>query len=375
MVEKSLVKILSSFIFNSTICCILQPKDGLMKIYRIGLASYGMSGQVFHAPLIHIQKGLQLAAILERNRRLSATRFPATKIVTRYEELLDDPEIDMVVVNLPDPLHYDMARKALDSGKHVIVEKPFVRQSKQGRELIELANRRELLLSVFHNRRWDGDFLTVRRILENGILGRLVEYEAHFDRYRNYIREDTWKEKSGSGSTLYNLGSHLIDQAIMLFGKPDHVFAEIRILRDGGKVDDAFTLLLGYADVRVTLKSSYLVKEPGPRYLLHGTEGSYIKYGTDPQEEALKKGDRPPGKDWGKEPESDWGILSTEKGNRKFHGKYETLPGRYQDYYANIYQALNRKSPPEVTAEQANLVIRVIEAAFESHESGCRVQI
>lgn len=341
----------------------------------VALASFGMSGQVFHGPLLHLHPGFQLISILERNRELSRERYPEARIVRTYKDLLQQEQVDLVVVNTPDPLHYEMARLALLAGKHVIVEKPFVRKSREGQELIKLAKRAGLLLSVFHNRRWDGDFRTVRKIIEEGKLGRLVEYEAHFDRYRNYIQENTWKEESGEGSTLYNLGSHLIDQALVLFGKPEHVYADVRILRTGGKVDDAFTVLLGYPEVKVTLKAGYLVRESPPRFQLQGTEGSFLKSGIDPQEEALKRGELPSGADWGREAESEWGLLHTGSGEKEFNGKYETLPGRYLDFYEDIHRSLQEGRAPSVTAEQANLVIRVIEAAMESQEKGRRIYL
>jgi scyllo-inositol 2-dehydrogenase (NADP+) len=341
----------------------------------VGLASYGMSGQVFHGPLIHVNPAFEIVSILERSKDLATKRFPYAKIVRTYDMLLEDERIDLVIVNTPDPLHYDMCMEALKAGKNVIVEKPFVHDSKKGQELINLAKDRKLLLSVFQNRRWDGDFLTIRDILNKKLLGRVVEYEAHYNRFRNIIVEDTWKEDIGSGSTLYNLGSHLIDQAIVLFGKPEYVYADIRVLRTGGRVDDAFTLLLGYEGIKVTLKASYLVKESGPRYYLHGSNGSYLKYGIDPQEEALKGGELPEGKNWGKEAMEDWGILNTEAGGKSVRGKYETLPGCYGEYYDNIARALNEGIEPAVLSEQANLVIRIIEAAMESNKTGKRIQI
>jgi predicted dehydrogenase len=346
-----------------------------MKIYGVGLAAYGMSGQVFHAPLLDAHPGFAVSSILERSKNLSSARYPEAGIVRNLEQLLNDPAVDLAVVNLPDPMHYEACRSALLAGKHVIVEKPFVRESRHGEELIALAEEKGLLLSVFQNRRWDGDFLTVRKIIEEKLLGRLVEYEAHFDRYRDYIQENTWKELEDSGSTLYNLGSHLIDQALVLFGKPDDVFADIRIFRDGGRVDDAFTLLLGYKDIKVTLKASYTVREPGPRYYLHGTRGSYLKHGNDPQEEALKQGAVPGGEGWGRESESDWGLLNTDSGKDHFRGKFETLSGNYTAFYKDIYNSLEQGNDPEVTASQANLVIRVIEAAFESHRTGKRIPV
>ncbi len=340
-----------------------------------GIASYGMSGMVFHAPLLHVHPGFDIVSILERTKNLSQARYPQARIVRSFEDLLKDDGVELVILNTPDPFHYEMTRETLLAGKHVVVEKPFVLDSRQGEELIQLARDKNLLISVFQNRRWDGDFLTVRKILGDGLLGRLVEYEAHFDRYRNFIQEDTWKEEPGSGSTLQNLGSHLIDQALVLFGRPEYVYADIRILRTGGKIDDAFTVLLGYPEVKVTLKASYLVREPGPRYFLHGTEGSYLKHGIDPQEEALKQGEWPGGNGWGREPESDWGLLHTGAGSKFYRGKYETQPGNYLAYYQDLHRALTEGTEPPVTGEQANLVIQVIESARKSNETGRRIPI
>lgn len=345
-----------------------------MRRIGVGLASYGMSGEVFHAPLLSVNPGFEIISILERTKSLSRERYPEVKIIRHYHEMLNDDSVELVVVNTPDRLHYEMARQALEAGKHVILEKPFTLDSREGEKLIGIANERERLLSVFQNRRWDGDFLTVREILDKGLLGRLVEYEAHFDRYRNFIQQNTWKEEPESGTgTIFNLGSHLIDQALVLFGKPEYINADIRVQRTSGKVDDAFTLWLGYRDVKVTIKASYLVREPGPRYLLHGTEGSFLKHGIDPQEEALKKGELPGGPDWGEESLEEWGRLNTAIGEH--NGPYRTLPGNYPAYYQNIHETLTGKAKLAVTANEANLVIRVIEAAIESSKSGNRVNI
>ncbi len=344
-----------------------------MQTIGVGLVSYGMSGHVFHAPLLSVNPGFRIISILERTRSLSMEMYPESKIIRNYHELLKDDSIELVVVNTPDRFHFGMAREALEAGKHVILEKPFVLDSRKGDELISLANDQKRMLSVFQNRRWDGDFLTVREILDKGLLGRLVEYEAHFDRYRNFIPENTWKEDPASGTgILYNLGSHLIDQALVIFGNPEHINADIRIQRTGGKIDDAFTLWLGYPDVKVTIKAGYLVKQPGPRYLLHGTEGSFLKHGIDPQEEALKKGILPAGPEWGEEAREEWGHLNTAIGPQD--GPYRTLPGNYPAYYENIYQVLTGKAELSVTADQANSVVKVIEAAIESSQSGHRIR-
>ena len=263
--------------------------------------------------------------------------------------------------------HYNLAKTALEAGKDVVVEKPFTLTSKEADKLIQLARNKGLLLTVFQNRRWDGDFLTVKSIIEKGLVGRLTEFESHFDRYRNFINDDTWKEDPESGSgTLYNLGSHMIDQALVLFGMPEGVSADVRILRSGGKVDDSFDLRLEYAKVRVTVRGGYLVREPGPRYILHGTEGSFLKWGIDPQEEALKAGKKPGGEDWGVEHTGNYGLLNTKIDGLHFRGRIETIPGNYLAYYDNIFRVIRYGDSPAVPAQEAANVIRVIEAAYRS---------
>ena len=347
-----------------------------MKIIHVVIASYGMSGKVFHAPLLHTHQSFEITKILERTKDNAKDRYPYAEIVRRYEDLLGDPQIELIVVNTPDNLHHEMVLKAIEARKHVVVEKPFTLSVRDADDLIERAKRAGVLLSVFQNRRWDSDFLTVQKIIQEKLLGRLVEFEAHFDRYRNFIQENTWKERSESGSgTIYNLGSHLVDQALVLFGIPGSVFADIRTLRTGGSVDDAFTLLLKYDDVKVTLKASYLVREPGPKYYLHGTLGSFLKAGMDHQEEALNKGLYHGSDDWGKEPEEDWGTINTEKAGSQFRQSVESVPGNYMTYYDKLYEALVNDKENPVPAEQGRDVIRVIEAAKESNTTGQAVKI
>jgi scyllo-inositol 2-dehydrogenase (NADP+) len=267
-----------------------------------------MSGLVFHAPLISSNPGFRLHKIVERSTDKSRERFPQATIVRSFDELLADDSLELIVVNTPNVLHRDMGRRALEAGKHVILEKPMTVTTSEGQELIDLARSRNLVLSVFQNRRWDGDFRTVQQVLQSQVLGHVVDLEAHFDRFRNYIEANTWKEESGPGSgLLYNLGSHMIDQALVLFGKPDAVTGETGIQRPGGQVDDYYHLTLHYPNRRVVLKSSYLVRETGPRFLLHGTQGSFIKSGLDPQEAALKAGLAPGSADWGVEESDTWG--------------------------------------------------------------------
>src|SRR4030042_3886520 len=332
------------------------------------IASYGMSGSTFHAPLLHTHRGFFLKTIMQRHSRSALEKYPYVTIVKSYEELLSDKEIELIIVNSPDNTHFELASEALKAGKHVIVEKPFTTNVNDGEKLIALAGKKHRILSVFQSRRWDGDFLTVQKIIRNKALGRLVEYEAHFDRYRNYI-QDSWKEKPGNQTgTLYNLGSHLIDQALVLFGMPECVYADIRIMRTGGRVDDAFDLRLYYKDIRVTLKAGYLVREPGPKFMIHGTEGSFVKYGIDPQEEDLKQGRSPDETGWGTEPESEWGILNTNKDGILIRTRIKTVPGCYIEYYSNVFDAIVKGSELSVKPEEALNVISIIEAAYISSD-------
>lgn len=332
-----------------------------------GIASYGMSGKVFHVPLIHAHPGFHIKTIVERSRNEVKNRYPEINVVRSFEEMLKDPEISLVIINTPDNTHAEFAHKALNAGKHVVVEKPFTLHKGEAEDLLNLAERKQKVISIFQNRRWDGDFLTVQKIIKNELLGRLVEYEAHFDRFKNHIQAKTWKEEAASGTgLLYNLGSHLIDQALVLFGTPEAVTADIRVLRTGGVIDDFFEVILHYTDLRVMVKSSYLVREPGPRFTLHGTSGSFVKYGLDPQEADLKNGKIPGSPNWGMEREECWGYVNADKGGLHFSGKIETLPGNYMEYYNNIYDVITLGNDLSVKPEDAINVITVIEAAYRS---------
>lgn len=333
---------------------------------RTSLLSYGMSGEVFHGPLLEAHAGFEVASVMQRNPTKSAQH--RYRVVNDYQDILDDDSVDLVVVNTPNDSHHTYALKALQASKHVIVEKPFTVTVQEADELIALAKQQKKMLTVFQNRRWDADFLTVRKVLAAGLLGKLVECEIHYDRYRNYIEANTWKEEAKPGTgILYNLGSHLIDQALVLFGMPRYVDARIGIQRPGGRVDDFFDIRLEYDGFLAILKSSYLVREQGPRFILHGTEGSFLKGGIDPQEQALKDKKIPGTPGWGAEDKRWWGKLNTTVGNEHVEGPYETVPGNYLSFYDNVYDALTRGAPLAVQAEEARNVILLIEACQESN--------
>jgi scyllo-inositol 2-dehydrogenase (NADP+) len=333
-----------------------------------GLLSYGMSGEVFHAPLLSVHPGFTLKKVLQRNSVSAKTRYPEVQVVRQPEDIFSDKEIELVIVNTPNITHYDFASRALLAGKHVVVEKPFTNTAKEAQLLIELAQQCGRTLTVFHSRRWDGAFMTLRSVLASGVLGKVVEFEAHYDRFRNYIAPRTWKEEPGPGSgILYNLGSHLLDQVLLLFGSPVYVDARIGIQRPGGQVDDFYDIRLEYPGLNVIVKSSYLVCEPGPFYIVHGVDGSFIKYGLDPQEEALKLHQVPGTPGWGEEPEQFWGKIVTETKGIRREERVKTQPGSYLGFYQSLYEALREGKPLAVTVTQAMKVIQLIEAAIQSN--------
>jgi scyllo-inositol 2-dehydrogenase (NADP+) len=340
------------------------------------ILSYGMSGEVFHAPLLEVHPGFKMKTILQRNSLKAKQYYPNVIIVKTIDEIINDREIELVIVNTPNDTHLDFATKALNAEKHVIVEKPFTNTVGEAQQLISLAKKKNKVLSVFQSRRWDGGFMTLQKILNSGVLGKVVEYEAHYDRFRNYITPNTWKEDPGPGSgILYNLGSHMLDQVLVLFGKPNFISGRTGAQRPNGKVDDYYDLRLEYSDMNVIVKSSYLVREPGPMYTVHGVNGSFVKYGIDPQEDALKIHQIPGSPGWGTEPEKFWGKLNTEINGVHYEGKIETLPGNYLGYYQNIFEAIRLEKELEVKPEQSMDVIELIEASLKSSQERKAVRI
>lgn len=340
-----------------------------MKILQVGLAGFGAGGQVYNAPVFSSVEGYALSKIMTSNPAniaVARERYPRAHVVQDFQDLISDKDIDLIVITTPNHLHFPLAKQALEAGKHVVVEKPFTTNSKDAAKLIALSKKHKRVLSVNHNRRWDSDIQTVQKVIQEGKLGKIVEFKAHFDRFRNYIKPG-WKEKKelpGSG-ILYDLGSHLIDQALLLFGKPSEVFANMQTQRASSNVPDHFEILLLYPKLKVSLTAGMLVKKPGPRYSLLGRMGSFVKYGMDVQEAALKQGKSPNDTiDWGIEPQEQWGELHLEDRSQPV----QSVAGDYREFYRNIYNAIVHGHPLEVTPKQAKTVIDVIEAAQQSHE-------
>ncbi|HZY72992.1 MAG TPA: Gfo/Idh/MocA family oxidoreductase, partial [Edaphobacter sp.] len=293
------------------------------------------------------------------------------------EEALADPSIRLIVVGTPNETHFALAKQALEAGKHVVIDKPFAATSTQARELIDLAKSRDLVLAPYHNRRWDGDFLTVRKILDRKVVGRLVTFESHFDRFRPLPREATWKESSNpANGMLFDLGPHLVDQALALFGTPRAITASVRRDRDATDIEDAFDITLHYDRLLAHCRATMLACDAAPRFLLHGTLGSFKKYGLDPQEPTLVAGGKVPpvgdARPWLADPESEWGTLTVAPNpadpGTLIRTRIETELGDYRGYYANVRDAINGKAPLEVQSEDAYRVIRLLEMARESSD-------
>ena len=331
---------------------------------NVCLVGYGLAGRVFHAPTISATAGLRLHSIVQRSGDDAARDWPEARLLRSIDEALGDPAVDLVVIATPNPSHAPLAAAALDAGRHVVIDKPLATSGSEGEALLALATRRQRLLSVFHNRRWDGDFLTVRDLIESGTLGRIVAFESYFDRWRPQVR-DAWRERDEPGSgILFDLGAHLIDAALRLFGMPDAVRSRIMRERDGALTDDAFDLDLDCAGVRVRLGASMLAATPRPRFVLRGTRGSYVKYGLDPQEAALRDGDFYRSARWGSELESAWGELRVADADGTIRARaLPTRHGDYRGYYADVASAIRTGASPEVTAAQGLDVIRIIERA------------
>ncbi|MDB5272750.1 MAG: oxidoreductase [Chitinophagaceae bacterium] len=329
-----------------------------------GLTSYGMSGQVFHAPFIEAHEGFQLKYILERTASLSKERYPNVVIACSFEELLQDEEVELIVVNTPNQLHAPMAKQALLAGKHVVVEKPFSITVAEGKEVMAIAKQQGKTLNVFHNKRFEGEFKTVRQLIQDKTLGELSLFETHFDRYRPEIGTKKWKEEDVPGAgLLYDLGPHMIDQVLVLFGWPKAITADLQKQREGSQVIDYFHITLHYDHHDAIVTAGMFAQGPVVKYLIKGDKGVYTKFGTDPQEALLKQGVLPTTYDWGKEASSQWGKIMNAKGEESF---VPTLTGTYMDYYEAVYKTIREGAPQAVQVVEALNTIAVIELALKA---------
>jgi scyllo-inositol 2-dehydrogenase (NADP+) len=355
----------------------------------VGVIGYGLGGQVFHTPFVSAVPGLKLVSIMTTKGEDAAKAYPSARISRSINDVLADESVELVVVSTPNETHFDLASRAIEAGKHVVIDKPFAATSAEARQLANLAKSKGLLVVPFHNRRWDGDFLTVRKILADGSLGRVVTFESHFDRFRPTPRENTWKEAGNpANGMLFDLGPHLVDQVLAVFGAPEAITASVRAERDHSEIEDAFDITLHYPGTNgkgllAHCRASYLACINAPRFLLHGTHGSFIKFGLDPQEPALVGGAKvppmgSPGR-WLEEKESGWGKLAVapvpSDPTMLVEKVVKTEPGDYRGFYANVRDAILGTATLAVTPEDGYRVIRLLELARESSAKRCTLKV
>ena len=343
---------------------------------RVGLIGFGLAGQAFHAPVIVGVPGMELAAILERHGSRAKERYPKIRVARTLDEMLSDQTIGLCVVATPNDSHFSYTKACLEAGRDVVVDKPFTPTLAEAEQLVRLAAARGRLVTVYQDRRWDGVFQTVKKLVASGELGAIAEYEARFDRFRLEPRLN-WREEAGfpAAGVLWDLGPHLIDQALVLFGEPETISAAALCQRAASIVDDAFDVCMQYPRLRATLRARIIAYAPGPHVQIHGTQGSFVKYGMDPQEDILRSPTCPDGDqwgpEWGEEPEERWGTLSLASGETR---KVKTERGDYRRFYANVRDAIEKQAPLDVTPDQALRTMRVLLLAHKSSREGRTVR-
>ena len=343
---------------------------------KTGICSYGMSGKLFHAPFIQAHPGYELTAIVERNRNDSRERYPDSVLSRSFEELLSMDNLQLIVVNTPVQTHFDYAKQAIEAGKSVIVEKPFTVTSGEAAILAQLAKERNVFLSVYQNRRYDGDYRAIKNVVEQNLLGELKEVEMRFDRYRpGYSGKEHKEGRLPGAGSLHDLGAHLIDQALQLFGWPLQLFADIRRLRKDVEANDYFELLLYYPSLRVRIKSTIFARETFYAYILHGEKGTYLQQRSDMQEQQLLAGVIPSIESWCPPPPLPDGLLHTEKEGRVIREATTSSPGNYMGYYNDVYKSLSGAGANPVPAGDAVKTMMIIDAAFNSADTGKIVEL
>jgi len=327
---------------------------------RVALLGYGFAGKTIHAPLIRSVAQLELVQVMSGKEARVHADLPGMVVTASADDVFGNPAVDLVVIATPNSTHFDLASRAMSAGKHVVIDKPFTVTCAEGRDLIATAANRGLLLSVFHSRRWDADFLTIRKLLASGELGDVMLFESHYDRYRPVV-QNRWREQAGPGSGIwFDLGSHLVDQALQLFGPPDSMDADLGIQREGGTAIDYFHVVLHYGRMRAILHGSNLVAAETARFQIHGMAASFVKYGMDTQEPALRRGQLPGSPGWGEDPRH--GTLTTPAGSRTV----ETIAGDYRRYYEAIRDAVQKGTPNPVTPEDALAVVEVLNGLHDT---------
>lgn len=341
----------------------------MSKLLRAALVGYGAVAEKMHAPLLDVCPTLDFVSVVERNGFRCQQKYPKVQTFPSLEALLAADAADLICITTPNELHFSMAKQCLLAGKHVVVDKPVTLVAEEAEELLTLATSKNLICSIFHNRRYDGDFKTLQEIVAKNLLGRLVYLESHFDRFRPQVSEN-WREKAVPGNGItYDLGSHLIDQVVLLFGKPTAIWADIRFQRSNALSDDYFDIAMDYPGFKARVTAGALVNVPTPKFMLLGEKGTYQKFYLDVQEQAFKEGKIPTGDDWGVEPEARWGHIHYDQETQA----YPTLRGDYRVFYENVADAIWGKAPLLVTLEQAIPVLRIIQASFLSAKEGRKI--
>jgi scyllo-inositol 2-dehydrogenase (NADP+) len=337
---------------------------------EVGLVGYGLAGRAFHAPVIRAVPGLHLAAIVQRSGTEAAEKYPDVRIVRNLEELLSIAEIRLVVIATPNDTHFAFARQCVEAGRDVVVDKPFTTTLEEAVSLVQFAKDANRLLTVYQNRRYDGDFQAIRKLVADGSLGRIVRFETSYDRFRPQLKPGAWRETQRPGSgILFDIAPHLIDHALLLFGLPEAVTADVRTERENAAADDAFDVTLHYSNgMRAVLRSSILAAAPRPRFVLFGTQGSFVKQSFDPQEANLRRGYIPADTAWGAEPEENWGVLTIPSGDSFEQRRIPSAICDYRDYYSNVRDAILGRASLAVTPEWALDVMRLLELARESSQ-------
>ncbi|HXY01667.1 MAG TPA: Gfo/Idh/MocA family oxidoreductase [Candidatus Limnocylindrales bacterium] len=338
----------------------------------VGLIGFGLGGRCFHAPLIRAVPGLRLAAILQRTGDSAALAYPDVRIVRTLDALLAIDTLRLVVVSTPNQSHFPLAKRCLEAGRDVVVDKPFTTTVAEALELLKLAQKLGRVLTVYHDRRFDGDFQALRSVVASGVLGRIVRFEDTYDRYRPSPKPGAWREQPGPGSgILFDLAPHLLDQAFVLLGTPLALTADVRTERTGLVTDDAFDILLHYPQgARALLRAAMLSAIPRPRLLVLAEKGSFFKREFDPLEPALRAGQVPAGNSWVLEKEENWGELTVQE-NGQLTTRRVPSTGDWREFYANVRDAIFGRAPLLVTHQQILDVMVALELALESSSKRC----
>ncbi|HEX4545624.1 MAG TPA: oxidoreductase [Candidatus Acidoferrum sp.] len=342
---------------------------------EVGLIGFGLAGRAFHAPVIRAVPGLHLAAIVQRGGNDAAEKYPDARIVRSLDELLAIEEIRLVVIATPNDTHYLFARQCLAAGRDVVVDKPFTTTLEEAKLLVQFAKDAGRLLTVYQNRRYDGDFQAIRQLVAQGALGRIVRFETAYDRYRPQLKPGAWRETERPGSgILFDIAPHLLDHSVVLFGLPEALTADVRTERENAVADDAFDITLHYPlAMRAVLRSSILAAAPRPRFVLFGTESSFVKQTFDPQENNLRHGYIPGDTSWGAQPEEHWGVLTVPEGDPFTERRIPSASCDYRDYYANVRDAILGRAPLAVTPEWSLNIMRLLGMARESSQRRCTI--